>query len=287
MSQIFNNPSFLPTTEDSNPSSLLFVASDSRHHQMSVLNVRNEIDDGWKEEMVHADCARLFFNESHHVTKERFFRVCCRTWMEELFVCTADDTGKVTYEFLWKTLTRIYISSKNAEDSSSVITWILPDISPTSFVDPNSNANHDVGNEGKYRASLMNFWSELFKAFDDEYPAASQNYENDKKRKRANKRRRLGPNRFTPLGFKNLLKGRYKLPAIYLMISLYKQIGIADDWLTLCDLAHKLPSIFKTFAENDILAGLALVGLAEIGTGKLLAGLSASTLITEYFSGIE
>lgn len=254
---------------------------------MSPFNVNQETDDGCWEDMVHADCARLFFNESHHVTKERFFLVCCRTWMEDFFSSRADDTNKISYEILWKILKQIYLSSRSTEDSPSVIRWILPDLPYRTFTDPNANENQEVWTEEKYKACLMEFWRVLFKACEDGSSLSSQNYGNDSKNKRSTKRRRLGADRFASVGFKNLLKGSYKLPAIYLMISLIKATGIAMHWSDLCEFAHELTAVFKTFAGNDILAGLALVGLADIGTGKLLKGVSASKLIATYFSGIE
>eukprot|EP00531_Pseudo-nitzschia_arenysensis_P017056 CAMPEP_0116121394 /NCGR_PEP_ID=MMETSP0329-20121206/3672_1 /TAXON_ID=697910 /ORGANISM="Pseudo-nitzschia arenysensis, Strain B593" /LENGTH=1444 /DNA_ID=CAMNT_0003615201 /DNA_START=161 /DNA_END=4492 /DNA_ORIENTATION=- len=255
---------------------------------MALLNVANGIGDGWKEDITHADCTRLFFNESHHVTKERFFRVCCSKWVEEFFVCNAETTtNKISYTVLWKTLQQIYMSCRSKEDETNIISCIIPDLSPAVFSDSNFRDAQDVvGNDEHYRECLMTFWKELFKASEND-SSASQNPENGNESKRATKRRRLGTGRFAPLGFKNLLKGRYKLPAIYLMISLLKETGKATDWSKLCELAHQLPTIFRTFSENDILAGLALVGLANISTGRLLEGVSPSVLIREYFSGID
>ena len=253
---------------------------------MSFLNLSHAIDDGCWEDMVHADCARSFFNQSHDMTKEKFFQVCCHTWMEDFFLSRADDT-KVSYGLLWKMLKQIYVSSRSTEDSPSVIRWILPDLPHLTFSDPNLNDNQNAGTDKKYKERLMNFWRVLFNACEDGSSTSLKFFGNDTKSKRAIKRRRLGPDSFASAGFKDLLKGRYKLPAIYLMISLIKATGIATDWLDLCDFAHELTSTFKTFAGNDILAGLALVGLADIGAGELSVGVSAYTLITTYFSGIE
>lgn len=254
---------------------------------MALLTVANGIDDDWKEDMSHSDCARFFFNESHQVTKERFFRVCCRTWMAETFVSNYDTMNNVSYTVLWKTLQQVYLSSRSREDDTNIISCIVPDLSPAVFSDSNFRDTQDVvGNDEHYRECLMAFWRELFKASEIE-TSASQNHESSNESRRGTKRRRLGPGRFASLGFKNLLKGRYKLPAIYLMISLLNETGQATDWPKLCDFAHQLPTIFKTFSENDILAGLALVGLDNMSTGRLLEGVTPCALIRDYFSGIE
>ena len=234
------------------------------------------------------ELARLFFNEDHNVTKERFFLSCCGSWMDELVIAKADGTYQVTYEVLWETIKRIYSLSKcTTNDDPSLISWILPDLPQASLMDPDSNNFQAMGIDGKYKACLMDFWRDIFKAC-EEGSSGSQKYENDEETKRPAKRqRRLGSTCSASSGYTNLIKGRYKLPAVYLMISLYEEIGAAADWTKLCDLAHELPSTFKTFVESDVLAGLALVGLVNIQTGNLLAGLSASDLIWEYFLGME
>lgn len=207
--------------------------------------------------------------------------------MDELVVSRADGTNQVTYRVLWETLKRIYVSSKSTnDDDPSLISWILPDLPQASLIDPDSNNFQATVDNGKYRARLMDFWRDTFMTC-EEGSSDPENKENDEKSKRNVKRRRLGPTRSACLGYTNLIKGQYKLPAIYLMISLYKKIGVATDWMKLCDLAHQLPSTFRTFVENDILAGLALVGLFNIKTGNLLAGLSVSELISGYYSGME
>jgi hypothetical protein len=207
--------------------------------------------------------------------------------MDDWFLNRDDRTNKITYEILWKMLKQIYESGRSTKDCASVIRWILPDIPHVTFTDSHCNDNQNVGSGKKYKALLMNFWSELFKCCENGSSASSKECKDEKKSIRATKRRRLEHGRFASVGFRDLSRGRYKLPAVYLMISLLKETGIAVDWWNLCDLAHQLPSIFKTFAGNDILAGLALVGLANVCTGKPLRELSASALFTTYFSGIE
>ena len=149
----------------------------------------------------------------------------------------------------------------------------------------------------------MDFWGELFQYCEDDASAQQQSQsaaadndddENNYNNKRPSKRRRvglLGRSASSDVGFTSLLKGRYKLPTVYLLISLLKEtmMGSANMncWERLRELAHELPSIFKTFAENDILAGLAMVGLADIATGKPMPGLSASGLFTTYLSRVE
>ncbi len=207
--------------------------------------------------------------------------------MDVLVISRADGANQITYKVLWETLKRIYVSSASKKnDYPSLVSWILPDLPQASLIDPDSNNFQAAGADEKYRVRLMDFWRSFFKAC-EEGSSAPQNNENDQKSRRNAKRRRLGPTRSASLGYTNLIKGQYKLPAIYLMISLYKDMKVVTDWMTLCELAHQLPSTFKTFVENDILAGLALVGLVNIQTGNLLAGLSASELITGYFSGME
>ena len=203
--------------------------------------------------------------------------------MEDFLLIRGGITNEVTYEFLWKVLKQIYESA--IKDSSSIVGWILPDLTHVTSTD--SDDYHDAKTDIDYKKLLMNFWMELFKACEGGSLLLSDECQINIKNKRTAKRRRLGHDRFTSVGFKDLLKGRYKLPAVYLMIYLLKETGIATDWLKLCELARELPSIFKTFAGNDILAGLALVGLADIGTGEPLTGLSAYSLFTTYFSGIE
>ena len=205
--------------------------------------------------------------------------------MDELVIARPDGANQVSYAVLWETLKRIYTSSKcTNNDDPNLVSWILPDLPQASLMDLDPNNFHAMQINGKYKAQLMDFWRDLFNAC-EEGSSGLQNYENNEKTKRPAKRRRLGSTASS--GYTNLIKGRYKLPAIYLMISLYKEIGAATDWIKLCDLAHELPSAFKTFVENDVLAGLALVGLVNVQTGNLLAGLSASDLIWEYFLGME
>jgi len=253
---------------------------------MSLRSMSDNTYDGRWEKMSHEDCARFFFNESHQITKERFFQVCCRTWMEDLVIKNGDDTKIVTYEFLWKTLKHLYLCS--TKDGSTLIRWILPDLTIERLTDTQFNDYSNVGIEDISKARLMNFWRELYKCTENESSLDSlQERQMDTKSKRSIKRRRLGLNRFTSVDFKDILKGRYKLPAVYLIVSLMKETGIATDWRKLCDLAHDLPSIFKTFSGNDIYAGLALVGLVDVCTRKPLTGLSVSSLFANYFSGIN
>ena len=248
---------------------------------MSSISASNKIDDGWREDITYEDCARFFFNESHEITKERFFQVCCRTWMEDVIVNKSSDANIITYERLWMGMKRIYLSSKKSKNSSSVINWILPDLMSQMALNENPNDYYGTETEESFKVYLMGFWMEFYKTCDD------RKCEDGEKSSRATKRRRLGFGRFAPAGYKGLLKGQYKLPAIYLLISIMKEIGLATNWLELCNLAHELPSTFKTFAGNDILAGLALVGLHYISTGNPLTGISLTSLFTTYFAGIK
>lgn len=148
----------------------------------------------------------------------------------------------------------------------------------------------------RYTSFLMEFWRDLFQMCDNNGSAVSSSSSSsqdesaviDENTKRPSKRRRLGLHRSSSgVGFTSLLKGRYKLPAVYLLVSLLKETGVASNWDRLCLLAHGLPTIFKTFAESDIRAGLALVGLAGISTGQPITGLSTSALFTTYLSRVE
>ena len=202
-------------------------------------------------------------------------------------VMSKDDNAKnLSYELLWNTLKKIYLSG--TRDGSSIIRWILPDLTVERLTDTEFNDYAGVGIEDMSKARLMNFWRELFKYTENESsPGFLEEREMDIKSQRSIKRRRLGLHRFTSVGFKDTLKGRYKLPAVYIIISLMKETRIATDWSKLSDLAHDLPSTFKTFSGNDIISGLALVGLVGIVTGKPLTGLSVSSLFATYFCGIK
>ena len=151
----------------------------------------------------------------------------------------------------------------------------------------NHYSDHNI--DMMYTACLMEFWRELFQLCEDR-SSISLTHEStaDDTSKRPSKRRRLGLHSSrSVVGFTSLLKGQYKLPVVYLLVSLLKETGVASDWDRLCELAHGLPTIYKTFSENDIRAGLALVGLADISTGKPITGLSTSVLFTTYLSRIE
>ena len=295
---------------------------------MSLSHASNSIDgDGWWEEWIisppvndddddrnnagrtsndlrklHISCSRDFFNESDHMSKERFFRMCCFTWMQDFLriIDDSDSSNSIsnltcnTPQLLWKMLKKIYIAG--TQESSGIIKWILPDPSAMAAVkltDSDSNGydyddtDTDTNVNIKYTARLMDFWREFFQSYEEGLSVSSHQSAADENCKRPSKRRRLGLGRSSSVGFTGLLKGRYKLPVVYLLISLLKETGAATDWEGLRALAHELPSIFKTFAENDIRAGLAMVGLADIGTGKPMPGLSTSILFTAYLSRIE
>ena len=229
------------------------------------------------------DYARDFFNEK--LTKDQFFDVCCLSWTNEVLRAGNDSAGNTNYKHVWMMLKQIYLSA--TKDDSSVIKWILPHPQAMISVALGFNDHDCAGSDNEYKARITIFWRELYKACENGSHLSSQEHENDHKSKRPSKRRRVGLHRFSPEGFKDLLKGRYKLPTIYLLLSLMKETEKATDWWKLCDIAHELPSTFKTFTENDVLTGLALVGLADISTVNPLPGLSASILFTKYLSGIE
>jgi hypothetical protein len=262
----------------------------------------------------HDGCSCDFFNENDDISKGRFFQVCCFTWMQDFLgiIIDGDDNlsnsnnnnTKITPKMLWKILKQIYISG--CKDKSGIIKWILPDptvMTALKLTDSNNDYDYDDNNNNnnnvdmRYTSFLMEFWRDLFQMCENNGSAVSSSSLSssqdesaviDENTKRPSKRRRLGLHRSSSgVGFTSLLKGRYKIPAVYLLVSLLKETGVASNWDRLCVLAHGLPTIFKTFAESDIRAGLALVGLAGISTGKPITGLSASTLFTTYLSRVE
>jgi hypothetical protein len=265
---------------------------------------------------IHDVCSCDFFNENDAMSKGRFFQVCCFTWMQDfLRIITDGDDNlsksnnnikiKITPKMLWKILKQIYISG--CKEKAGIIKWILPDpsvMTALKLTDSNNDCDYDDNNDNnnnnnidmRYTSFLMEFWRELFQMCENNGSVVSSSSSSsqdesaviDENTKRPSKRRRLGLHRSSSVvGFTSLLKGRYKLPAVYLLVSLLKETGVASDWDRLCVLAHGLPTIFKTFAESDIRAGLALVGLAGISTGKPITGLSTSTLFTTYLSRVE
>jgi len=274
------------------------------------LHVSSSIDDdGWWDKFVKNDddynngssfgnlrkfhdvCSFDFFNENENMSKGRFFQVCCFTWMQDFLRIIDGDSlnPKVTPKMLWKILKHIYISG--CKEKSGIIKWILPDPSVMSVLKLTNHNNRysDQNIDMEYTDVLMEFWRELFQ-FCEDGSSVSLTHESavDDTSKRPSKRRRLGLHRSrSVVGFTSLLKGQYKLPAVYLLVSLLKETGVASDWDRLCELSHKFPTIYKTFSENDIRAGLALVGLAGISTGKPITGLSTSVLFTTYLSRID
>lgn len=254
----------------------------------------------------HDRCSCDFFNENDDISKGRFFQVCCFTWMQDFLgiIIDGDDNlsnTKITPKMLWKILKQIYTSG--CKEQAGIIKWILPDPSVMTVLkltDSNNDYDDDDNNNNnvdmRYTSFLMEFWRDLFQMCDNNGSAVSSSSSSsqdesaviDENTKRPSKRRRLGLHRSSSgVGFTSLLKGRYKLPAVYLLVSLLKETGVASNWDRLCLLAHGLPTIFKTFAESDIRAGLALVGLAGISTGQPITGLSTSALFTTYLSRVE
>lgn len=258
----------------------------------------------------HDRCSCDFFNENDDISKGRFFQVCCFTWMQDFLgiIIDGDDNlsnTKITPKMLWKILKQIYTSG--CKEKAGIIRWILPDPSVMTALkltdsnndyddDDNDNNDNDNNVDMRYTSFLMEFWRDLFQMCDNNGSAVSSSSSSsqdesaviDENTKRPSKRRRLGLHRSSSgVGFTSLLKGRYKLPAVYLLVSLLKETGVASNWDRLCLLAHGLPTIFKTFAESDIRAGLALVGLAGISTGQPITGLSTSALFTTYLSRVE
>jgi hypothetical protein len=157
------------------------------------------------------------------------------------------------------------------KDEKKISKWIMPR-SMEIVNTPVHEYNEDIAPMSFY----MEFWKELFQKMESSEDPTKENV-------RPAKRRRL--EKYGRGSFPDLLKGRYKLPAVYLLISVMK--SRAENWQMLHMLAHQLPASFKTLAESDIQTGLALVGLDLISGGGSMEGLSTATLFATYFSEAE
>jgi hypothetical protein len=214
------------------------------------------------------ECSCAFFDEK--MSKRDYFQVCCLRWIHSYLLCDCQQKPSPLVR-LWTSLKQAYLDGRN-QDTMSIVRWILP---VPDFMTVLSN---DANKDDIAMTQLMMFWKELYQAFDDSSPDSTGQDQ------RPAKRRRLASNR-DKSGFTSLLKGGYKLPAVYLLISVLKDR--ASNWKTLHNLAHQLPTSFKTFSENDVQAGLALVGWNMILCGKTIEGLSIQGLFGSYLSQSE
>jgi hypothetical protein len=262
-------------------------------------------------------CANRFFEEE--MDKADFFEVCCLVWTVK-FLGDHPDTNP---RRLWGQLKRAYITGlqpprqeqpcdgEGEEETSGIVQWILPCAETMNVgqleaeVDGYFYAAHNVDDiildDRKCIAYMMEFWKRLYDATSPGGPSASSaemnhgtNDGGDCPVRRPVKLRRTGFSRFQSCGASDLLQGKYKLPATYLLVSVLKEH--AESWDMLRALSHQLPTnAFKTFSEGDIQAGLALVGLQAVSVATkyyptenfnsdaALQGLSSSRLVREYF----
>lgn len=267
------------------------------------------------------DCATRFFDEQ--LDRGDFFEVCCLVWIVKFLDGFPDSSPRQ----LWGLLKQAYATGiqppfqkhpanhggKEA-DTSGIVQWILP--SPEAmdlaklesdvdeYLYPSANTDDGALDDRKFVAYMMEFWKTLYQVTSPSFPLAASGKtieipsDGDQPHQRPAKRRRRGFSRFQTSGAGDLLQGSYKLPAVYLLVSVLKER--AENWDMLRSLAHDLPTMaFKTFSESDIQAGLALVGLQAVSTGTDhsawengsrradIEGLSSSELVREYFSQTE
>ena len=299
---------------------VLIEQQQQQHQQQQMMTMSSYVvdfdDDSWWEVFVtddnnstdndtniqlgfKTDQINQFYNQSsgkffdEKMSKKDYFQICCFKYIMD--TCCSNNGGGGGDESsqqaiigrlqqFWNLLKQSYLNIKVHQNQSTIniLQWILPDPSVmTVIINDNSNDETTKDSIVVVLGYLMTFWKQLYQAYDDDdnndinTSAVNEN-------QRPTKRRRLGRYREKNSGFTSLLKGQYKLPAVYLLIccvSLMKEqqqsssaSAASNDWKTLYKLAHQLPTSFKTFSEIDIQAGLALVGWNMFVKGETMEG---------------
>jgi hypothetical protein len=182
--------------------------------------------------------------------QKTFFLISCLSWMDS---CRWFDGIEPN------SLDQILSHSSNI----SMVTWMLPSVAKSS----SSTVSMDN------RQEWLNMWLSYFDTC------------NETEQSRPAKRRKR------TFGFtQTVLKGKYKLPSAYLMVSLlHRQATSSRDqqitWESLHSLVHKsLSQYFKTFTYDDIQAALCLFGLDCIHSRMPMEGLTPVMLLGTYLS---
>lgn len=168
-------------------------------------------------------------------------------------------------------------------------------------VNDDDDDDEDTVTQMTYTACILEFWKKFYASCEATATIDAVGDRPSKRRRRMEARNGYGGTNGSSLhhfsvggGFASLLKGQYKLPTIYLLIQLLKedqlhkqqqqqQLETSGTWKSLRTSSHEIPSVFKIFTEQDIQAGLALVGLQSLQVGQTMNGLTISSLLLEYF----
>jgi hypothetical protein len=210
-----------------------------------------------------------FFDEK--MSKRDYFQICSLKYIMDSCGGGGGDTTESQQSIVaqfWKSLKQSYLNVQS-QSTMNILQWILPD---PSFMTIINSSNDQVDEDSIALAYMMTFWKQLYQAYnDDDDTTTTQRPSTADENQRPLKRRRLGRYR-EKSGFSTLLKGHYKLPAVYLLICVLKESAL--DWDNLYKLSHQLPTSFKTFSEIYIQAGLDLVGWNMICNGETMDGFS-------------
>jgi hypothetical protein len=193
---------------------------------------------------------------------------------------------------------RYEISSSSTSPSPYRKNGINNNETTTSTTNKNSNiGEEDSATRMTYSACIMEFWKIVYEACDTTSGSTScttSSLFSSTDESRPFKRRRTSAISYSTEAFgstfNDLLKGTYKLPTVYLLISVLKKklSQMADNslsWTSVRTSSHAIPSIFKTMTEQDIQAGLALVGLESLQADDgFINGLTIPNLVNEYFA---
>jgi hypothetical protein len=228
---------------------------------------------------LHQKCVCRFYNET--MSKQNFFEVCCLFWMEQFLQGRAVkpktlDGSLSSPKDLFKALRATYLSLSQQYDMS-MIRWIMPEPSAITVINEPLAPVDDRQKEGDYFLSLsMQFWNEVYNAFNDEDNSALVNYENQG----PTKRRRLLSRCID--GFSaSEFNGKHNLSAAVLLLLV--MLERCESWDQLVEWSKQLPEVFPTFSSNTIQTAVALVGLHCICQAIDIEGLSVAGLFHVYF----
>lgn len=209
-------------------------------------------------------CTKLYFNEK--LSKAHFFHICSVVWMVKLFAVENVSPGEV-----WKSVTRCF-----QQGNDTMPKWILPSMDPLDLR-TNIYTLEEVQEEDdnmRYFRRLVQFWRRLYETC------------NANNTGRPKKRRKTGYISSTSISFGDLMKGSYKLPAAYILVSIVRDCCcVGQNWGTLHEKVHSLiPKYFQAFTVEDFQAGLTLLGLHCIYKRSNIEGLTSTLILQNYVS---
>ena len=222
-------------------------------------------------ETFERQCYKLFFNEK--LSKAQYFHVCSVVFMVKMH----SEHG-ISPRRMWRSVVRCFPRDHNDNKHATIATWILPQMEQMDLqsVIPSYSQYEDeeeVDDDMRYLCCLVQFWKRFYEICDAQDSS------------RPNKRQRTTYSSSSNFG--NLMKGRYKLPASYLLATIVMDCccSSTSSWQDLHDSVHShIPKHFKTFTADDVQAGMTLLGLKNIYKRQPMDGLTPTRIIQDYLS---